>query len=69
VRRLALSWGCRPRLINDFQDTDDMIEKATQAARDAGEVSTGDLIVITVGHPLWVSGTTNMLRVKRVKHF
>jgi pyruvate kinase len=67
VRRLALSWGCRPRLINDFQDTDDMIEKATQAARDAGEVSAGDLIVITVGHPLWVSGTTNMLRVKRVK--
>ncbi|PKN69696.1 MAG: pyruvate kinase [Deltaproteobacteria bacterium HGW-Deltaproteobacteria-12] len=67
VRRLALSWGCRPRLINDFQDTDDMIEKATQAACDAGEVSAGDLIVITVGHPLWVSGTTNMLRVKRVK--
>jgi pyruvate kinase len=67
VRRLALSWGCRPRLINNSQDTDDMIEKATQAARDTGEVSVGDLIVITVGHPLWVSGTTNMLRVKRVK--
>jgi pyruvate kinase len=67
VRRLALSWGCRPRLINDPHDTDDMIEKAAQSARDAGEVSVGDLIVITVGHPLWVSGTTNMLRVKRVK--
>ncbi len=67
VRRLALSWGCRPRLINDSQDTDDMIEKATQAARDTGEVSAGDLIVITVGHPVGVSGTTNMLRVKRVK--
>jgi pyruvate kinase len=43
-----------------------MIEKATQVVLDAGEVSVGDLIVITVGHPLWVSGTTNMLRVKRV---
>ena len=67
VRRLALSWGCLPRLIKDPRDTDDMIEKAAQSARDAGEVAIGDLIVITVGHPLWVSGTTNMLRVKRVK--
>ncbi len=66
VRRLSLSWGCRPRLVKDPHDTDDMIEKATQSARDAGEASTGDLIVITAGHPLWVSGTTNMLRVKRV---
>jgi pyruvate kinase len=66
VRRLTLCWGCRPRLVNDPQDTDDMIEKTTQAALDAGEVSLGDLIVITVGHPVWVSGTTNMLRVKKL---
>jgi pyruvate kinase len=67
VRRLSLSWGCRPRLVSDPQDTDDMIEKATLSARDEGEAAVGDLIVITVGHPVWVSGTTNMLRVKRVK--
>jgi pyruvate kinase len=67
VRRLTLCWGCRPRLINDPRDTDDMLETATQAALDAGEVSAGDLIVITVGHPVWVSGTTNMLRVKRLQ--
>ena len=66
VRRLTLCWGCRPRLVNDPLDTDDMIEKTTQAALDAGEVSLGDLIVITVGHPVWVSGTTNMLRVKKL---
>ena len=66
LRRLALCWGCQPRLINDPQDTDDMLEKATSCARDAGDVSVGDLIVITVGHPFRVSGTTNMLRVKRV---
>ncbi len=67
VRRLALSWGCCPRLVTLPHNTDDMIEKANHSARDAGVVSVGDLIVITVGHPLWVSGTTNMLRVKRVK--
>jgi pyruvate kinase len=67
VRRLALSWGCLPRLVNDPHDTDDMIEKASQAALESGEAKPGDLIVITVGHPIWVSGTTNMLRVKRLK--
>ncbi|MBN1470921.1 MAG: pyruvate kinase [Syntrophaceae bacterium] len=66
LRRLALCWGCQPRLIHDPLDTDDMIENATRCARDAGDVSAGDLIVITVGHPVGVSGTTNMLRVKRV---
>jgi len=67
VRRLALSWGCLPRLVNDPHDTDDMIEKASGAALQSGEAKPGDLIVITVGHPIWVSGTTNMLRVKRLK--
>lgn len=67
VRRLALSWGCLPRLVNDPHDTDDMIEKASQAALQSGEAKPGDLIVITVGHPICVSGTTNMLRVKRLK--
>jgi pyruvate kinase len=67
VRRLALSWGCCPRLVSEPKDTDDMIEKAYQSARDTGEVSVGDLMVITVGHPLRASGTTNMMRVKRVK--
>jgi len=67
VRRLSLSWGCLPRLVNDPHDTDDMIEKASQAALQCGEAKPGDLIVITVGHPIWVSGTTNMLRVKRLK--
>jgi pyruvate kinase len=67
VRRLSLSWGCRPRLIGRLQNTDEMIEKASQAALAAGEAKVGDLIVIAVGHPVCVSGTTNMLRVKRLK--
>ncbi|MFO7569242.1 MAG: pyruvate kinase [Smithellaceae bacterium] len=67
VRRLALSWGCRPRLVGKLQDTDEMIETASQVALTAGDARTGDLIVITVGHPVGVTGTTNMLRVKRLK--
>ncbi|MHB8139606.1 MAG: pyruvate kinase [Smithellaceae bacterium] len=67
VRRLALSWGCRPRLIGRLQNTDEMIENAAQAVLESGEAKAGDLIVITVGHPICASGTTNMLRVKRLK--
>lgn len=67
VRRLALSWGCRPRLIGRLQNTDEMIDSASGAALSAGDARVGDLIVITVGHPIGVSGTTNMIRVKRLK--
>ena len=67
VRRLCLSWGCRPSLVGRLLNTDEMIETASGAALVAGDATAGDLIVITVGHPIGVTGTTNMLRVKRLK--
>jgi pyruvate kinase len=66
VRRLALCWGCRPALITEVQDTDAMIDTVAQAALDTPFVSPGDIIIITSGHPLWVSGTTKMIRVKEL---
>ena len=38
----------------------------TKLARESGIAGTGDLIVITGGTPLGVSGTTNFLKVQRV---
>ena len=67
VRNLALSWGCVPTLVRPMASTDEMIENASQAAIEAGIAQTGDLIVITVGHPIGVAGTTNMIRVKKLK--
>lgn len=67
IQRLALFWGCLPRLIDKPKDTDDMIEKAAQSARETGEVSAGELIVITMGQPVGITGATNMLRVKRLR--
>lgn len=64
VRRLSLSWGCRPRLIGRMRDTDEMIESASQVALNAGDAQAGDLIVITLGHPIGVPGTTNTIQVK-----
>ncbi len=67
LRRLALSWGCQPQLTRRLRDTDEMIETAAEAALASGEANIGDVIVITVGHPIGVTGTTNMIRVKKLK--
>jgi pyruvate kinase len=66
VRRLALYWGCTPRLVAKAVDTDTMMETATQAAMATGLVSRGDLVVITSGQPGYVEGTTNDLKVNRL---
>lgn len=66
VRRLSLFWGCVPRMVTDPQGTDEMIENAARSALETGHGTRGDLVVITTGHPVWVAGTTNMLRVKRL---
>ena len=67
MRRLSLFRGVYPHLISDPRDTDDMIEKVSNRAVETGYLSEGDLAVITAGHPVWVAGTTNMIRVKRCR--
>lgn len=63
VRRLALFWGCLPSFVPHPKDTDEMFEKAAQSALETGNVSKGDLIIITAGYPIWSAGSTNMLKV------
>lgn len=68
LRKLSLFWGCLPRLTSEPQSTDDMIANAAQSALATGEVSVGDILVIILGHPdpVWMSGITNMIRVKKL---
>jgi pyruvate kinase len=66
VRRLSLFRGVFPNLISDSCDTDDMTEKVSIRAVETGLLSEGDLAVITAGYPVWVAGTTNMIRVKKM---
>jgi pyruvate kinase len=63
VRRLAMCWGCTPRLISPDQSTDERLETASEAALASGVAKSGDWVVITAGHPVWTSGTTNMVKV------
>ena len=65
-RRLALSWGVTPILVGDLLSTDDMIEKSKETVLRAGFLSEGDTLVITAGHPVGVSGTTNLITAVRL---
>ena len=67
-RQLNLSWGVSPLLIDEETDTDALFDHAVDAAEKAGLVASGDLVVITAGMPLGVSGTTNMMKVHVVGH-
>lgn len=62
-RQMNLSWGVTPLLLPECDDLDDLFELAVEAAKGAGLVRDGDLVVITAGTPLRQSGTTNLLKV------
>jgi pyruvate kinase len=65
-RRLALSWGVTSRLIRKVETTDDLIEEVEATLLSDGAVRPNDVIVIISGSPMWVRGTTNLLKLHRV---
>lgn len=65
-RQLNLSWGVTPLLIQKEETADDLFDEATRAAKKAGLIKDGDVVVLTAGVPLGKAGTTNMLRVIEV---
>ena len=62
--QLSLSWGVTPVLVGEQKDTDGLFECAVTAALEGGYVKDGDLVVITAGVPVGMSGTTNLLKVQ-----
>ncbi len=67
-RQLAISWGVYPLLADIKETTDDLFDHAVEKALQSGIVKNGDLVVITAGLPLGISGTTNILKVHLVGH-
>lgn len=62
-RQLNLSWGVIPIKAEEMSDSDSLFDHAVQRAMDEKLLGGGDLIVITAGLPLGISGTTNMMKV------
>lgn len=65
--QLSLSWGIVPMLSEDPHNTDDMVRIANDELKKSGLADVGDRYVITAGVPFGVRGTTNMLRVERLR--
>ena len=65
-RHLNLSWGVTPVLLREENDTFTLFDHAVREVRRNGYANPGDIVVITSGVPLGISGTTNMLKVQYV---
>ncbi|TJX15228.1 pyruvate kinase [Tissierella creatinini] len=65
-RKLALEWGVYPVITKESISTDEVIDNAVNAAISNGYVKEGDLVVITAGIPVGLSGTTNMIKVHTI---
>lgn len=65
-RQTNMSWGVCPIMIEEKDNTDELIDHVTSVAQKRGLLKNGDLVVLTAGIPLGFSGTTNMMKVHLV---
>ena len=65
-RQLNLSWGIVPIVSEERDNTDELFDHAVECAQKTGLVKDGDLVVITGGAPMGISGTTNIMKVHLV---
>lgn len=65
-RQMNMSWGVLPFIIDEKTNTDDLFDTAVETAEKRELVEDGDLVAITAGVPLGVSGTTNLMKVEKI---
>jgi len=66
MRKLSLVWGVYPVISAKSNNTDEVLDWSINSAVEKGYVNEGDLIVITAGIPVGVTGTTNLIKVHTV---
>lgn len=63
ARRLTLTWGVLPCVVNTVNGTDHLLAIALQQAKSLPFVRSRDKIVMTFGVPFNIAGTTNTLHI------
>jgi pyruvate kinase len=63
LRHMAIEWGVTPLGIPETGDVEDLWDRSTAAARDAGVVAAGERVVITAGTAVNIPGSTNVIKV------
>ncbi|MBW3636227.1 MAG: pyruvate kinase [Armatimonadetes bacterium] len=66
VRQLNLAWGVRGEVIAPSQSTDEMIEKADVELIQRGVASVGDKVIVILGAPVALCGSTNLMKLHRI---
>ena len=65
VRRLGLIWGCYPLLVNQYQNTDQMVVETVDKAKKMQYLKDDDTIVI-ISSSVLSPGKTNLVRAYKV---
>lgn len=65
-RQMNMSWGVIPLIVEEKTSTDELFSTAVETAESHGLVQDGDVVAITAGVPIGVSGTTNMLKIAKI---
>ncbi len=65
-RKLALVWGVESVLVEEANSADEIFETGIAKSKEAGLITKGDLVVITAGVPIGVTGATNLMKVQIV---
>lgn len=62
-RQLNMSWGVTPILIKQKMEVFSLFEHTITTCQNQKLIKDGDVVVITSGVPIGISGTTNMMKV------
>lgn len=65
-RRLALTWGIQPFMVESVTHTDQMYRQVDDFLLGTGRAQVGEKVVVISGSPPGIAGSTNDLRVHRV---
>jgi pyruvate kinase len=64
ARRMGLLRGVESLLIHRAKHLSEMLASIHPLLKNLKGLESGDCVVMTLGHPLWTTGTTNMMRVE-----
>ncbi|HLV08832.1 MAG TPA: pyruvate kinase [Halanaerobiales bacterium] len=63
---LSLVWGVYPLQVAESKNTDEMIDNSISAALEQAIIQRGELVIITAGVPVSMSGATNLIEVLEI---
>ncbi len=65
-RQLDVNWGVLPLIMEQQTSSDILFYKSVEKTKSLGLVNSGDLVVITAGVPLGITGKPNLMKVQEV---